>query len=88
MSRPDPTQPLPEGLTREDICLVYVMDRANSGPLDPSETRYNVWLEGPPDDTGFTVVEEFDWDTDDHEAALEYAWILAARFGIPDVEEY
>lgn len=89
---PNPTQPLPDGTTRDDVMGVSLMhyswDRV-SGVEVPPDFLYNVWVEGPKDERGdFTIIEVFDFDTDDYEEAQAYAYQLAARFGLGDIDEY
>ena len=87
---PNAGAPLPEGIKHSDVTMVYILDRTEEFRICGSKPlpTYTVWVEAYPDDEDRMAVEEFDWDTDDHEAAKDYAWTLCARFGFPEFEEY
>lgn len=76
---------LPEGLTRKDLNLVYVMTL---------EEGYTVWVDGVAPEVSPVDSLEKDFLAADHESrehalaeAREYAWLLAAKY-LLDVEEY
>ena len=88
---PSISQSLPEGVSDADVELANWSVQEESG-----ESKNHVWLQVSYECCDLDGVEvvgsvafviDFDADFDTREEARQYAWALAARFGVK-VEEY